>query len=461
MRIEEIYLREIGPFAEARVEFPPGSDPDRADVYLLTGPNGCGKSTVLYALAGALTWGNSSLGQDLGAQRLRSTHGRVRIRGNEMALAEYWRAETGDVRRGHFHAADLDKGEKERLRALVNGPNAQAFYQYALHANAFQVATAQAEPTKFSWAAFAYAGLRSVGEVHVSSIQEPKTSPFSHSLSFVHTADASQFAQWVASQEFKRLKAQEAGRKDRAEALRGSITHVERVVSAIIGEPFSFVMAVEDNNVRAQIGSRGQVLDLGLLPDGLKSIVSWVADLLMRLDRIPWVDDTPPQNREFLLLLDEVDIHLHPAWQRKILPIVQQMFPKAQIIASTHSPFVVASAVDARIISLGLADGVAFVQANNPAEAGASYGAILRSVFGLASEFDVDTEQKFQQFYELKQEVLAGNGEAAAKLEVLSQVLADRSEELRELVVLERRQMQGRVVAKGVSDRAGVVRNMM
>jgi hypothetical protein len=41
--------------------------------------------------------------------------------------------------------------------------------------------------------------------------------------------------------------------------------------------------------------------------------------------------------------LDEVDIHLHPEWQWKVLPFVQRLFPNSQIFASTHSPFVVSS----------------------------------------------------------------------------------------------------------------------
>jgi hypothetical protein len=45
----------------------------------------------------------------------------------------------------------------------------------------------------------------------------------------------------------------------------------------------------------------GTVLDFGMLPDGLKSIVSWVSDLLMRLDETPWVNDTPVLERSFLL----------------------------------------------------------------------------------------------------------------------------------------------------------------
>jgi predicted ATP-binding protein involved in virulence len=177
--------------------------------------------------------------------------------------------------------------------------------------------------------------------------------------------------------------------------------------------------------------------------------VSWVADLLMRLDRIPWQDATPVLQRRFLLLLDEVDIHLHPAWQRRILPLVQRMFPNAQIIASTHSPFVVTSVDDARIITLGLRGSSSIVESVTQPQIGISYTAVLRSIFGIDSEFDIDTEDRLEKFHTAKQRLLSGDATARAEVDQLAAALAQRSEELRELVALElgqlRRQLNLRV----------------
>ncbi len=62
-------------------------------------------------------------------------------------------------------------------------------------------------------------------------------------------------------------------------------------------------------------------LEFDLLPDGLKSIISWIADFLILLDRVPWKDDMDILDRNLILFLDEIEVHLHPAWQRKILPV--------------------------------------------------------------------------------------------------------------------------------------------
>jgi len=60
MHIEKLLLRDVGPLDDVTIEFPKGTDPQLADVYLLTGPNGTGKSTILYAL----TWLIGGLASD-------------------------------------------------------------------------------------------------------------------------------------------------------------------------------------------------------------------------------------------------------------------------------------------------------------------------------------------------------------------------------------------------------------
>ncbi|HEX4416887.1 MAG TPA: ATP-binding protein, partial [Kofleriaceae bacterium] len=65
MHIEQVQLHDVGPFDDVTIEFPKGSKPELADVYLLTGPNGTGKSTVLYAIADALSINQEQLGGHL------------------------------------------------------------------------------------------------------------------------------------------------------------------------------------------------------------------------------------------------------------------------------------------------------------------------------------------------------------------------------------------------------------
>jgi predicted ATP-binding protein involved in virulence len=296
-------------------------------------------------------------------------------------------------------------------------------------------------PARMNWAAFAYAGTRKVGSGHVKAISEPSISPFVGSLSFGDTANTKSLAQWIANQEFKRLKAKEAGRGERAEQIGRSVRAIEQTVAEIIEDPsFGFVCG-SDVDLDVRVRRHGTILDMDVLPDGVKSIVSWVADLLMRLDRIPWVDDTPTMKRSFLLLLDEIEIHLHPAWQRRVIPIVQKLFPKAQIIASTHSPFVVGSADDAHVITFAMKNGSAVVESTKPSQVGVSYGAVLRDIFGIQSEFDVETERMLSDFHAAKTRLLQGSAADRAVVDDLAHKLAARGEELASMLGFELRQI--------------------
>ncbi len=75
--------------------------------------------------------------------------------------------------------------------------------------------------------------------------------------------------------------------------------------------------------------------------------MAWLSDLCARLELTRWKDTSrSPFDQDFWLLLDEIDQSLHPELQRHILPAVRRLFPNARIYATTHSPFVVASAPD-------------------------------------------------------------------------------------------------------------------
>ncbi len=184
------------------------------------------------------------------------------------------------------------------------------------------------------------------------------------------------------------------------------------------------------------------IIDFDPLPEGLKSISSWLSDLLMRLERMRWKDATPVHKRAFLLLLDEIDVHLHPAWQRKLLPAVQRLFPNAQIIASTHSPFVVASLGDGAVIELTLDErGRSHAEPPVPAPLEMSYSHTLRRLFGIESDFDVETEKLFKELQATATRVLKGEGDAREELDRRAAELKSRGEEIAQLVQLELNQL--------------------
>lgn len=93
--------------------------------------------------------------------------------------------------------------------------------------------------------------------------------------------------------------------------------------------------------------------DFSQLSDGYSAAVRILADLLMRMDQ-NWLqkDVTVEKTLEGIVLIDEIETHLHLELQRSILPFLTEMFPNLQFIVTTHSPFVVNSLENAVVYEL-------------------------------------------------------------------------------------------------------------
>jgi predicted ATP-binding protein involved in virulence len=76
---------------------------------------------------------------------------------------------------------------------------------------------------------------------------------------------------------------------------------------------------------------------LSRLSDGYQNMAGWIGDLLFRVTQT-FEDMKKPLDARGLLLLDEMDLHLHPVWQRQLMAFLTDRLPNFQIIATTHSP---------------------------------------------------------------------------------------------------------------------------
>ncbi len=84
---------------------------------------------------------------------------------------------------------------------------------------------------------------------------------------------------------------------------------------------------------------------------GYQTTIAWVVDLAKRLfDRYP--NSQNPLAEPVIVLVDEIDLHLHPEWQRKIIQFLTHQFPSTQFIVTSHSPLVVQSANQINLILL-------------------------------------------------------------------------------------------------------------
>lgn len=118
------------------------------------------------------------------------------------------------------------------------------------------------------------------------------------------------------------------------------------------------------------------------LSQGYQSSIAWICDLLGHafLDASGEVD---PSALQGIVLLDEIDLHLHPTWQRRLLPILGQVFPQLQFIVTTHSPLVLTGVDKESIIKLGVRQGKV-VQLPHASEPGlANAATLLNDYFGV------------------------------------------------------------------------------
>jgi transcriptional regulator with XRE-family HTH domain len=84
---------------------------------------------------------------------------------------------------------------------------------------------------------------------------------------------------------------------------------------------------------------------------GYKTLIAWMVDLASRMfDRYP--DSPNPLAEPAVVLIDEIDLHLHPKWQRTLMSYLSERFPNTQFIATAHSPLVVQAASDANVVLL-------------------------------------------------------------------------------------------------------------
>lgn len=94
---------------------------------------------------------------------------------------------------------------------------------------------------------------------------------------------------------------------------------------------------VESHRFGLSIGGNTVKLPATWLSQGYQSSIAWIADLI---GQILWEagGEVPLGKMEGLVLIDEIDLHLHPAWQVHLVPTLKKVFPRMQFVATTHSP---------------------------------------------------------------------------------------------------------------------------
>jgi predicted ATPase len=109
-----------------------------------------------------------------------------------------------------------------------------------------------------------------------------------------------------------------------------------KAVYSILGDDFSKLRVQRSIN-NLIINKQGVDIPVNLLSDGEETLITRVSDLARKL-ATHYPDMENPLEGIGIILIDEIELHMHPTWQRMIIPRLTQTFPNCQFIVTTHSP---------------------------------------------------------------------------------------------------------------------------
>ena len=92
--------------------------------------------------------------------------------------------------------------------------------------------------------------------------------------------------------------------------------------------------------LRMEVEKDGSTLTINQLSEGEKCLMAMVGDMARRM-AVANPHSPTPLTGNGIILIDEIDLHLHPAWQKMIVPKLTAVFPNCQFLISSHSPHVI------------------------------------------------------------------------------------------------------------------------
>jgi hypothetical protein len=379
-RIESIALRDIGPFRRLDLELG-----DRWTILL--GDNASGKSTILRAIAIALAGDSLPLGGVL-RRTLRSeaSTGTIALRIGKTTYRTELRRQAGRVRVVADSVTPVQGG---------------------------------------MWLAIGFPPLRGIStEDPKGAFLGPAAPPGADDLAALCGSSVddrlNDLKQWV----FTTWLLANDGGSTRSERYRAMLDQFFTVVNRLTpGIPFRFT-GVDSETGEILLSSPDGKINIDMLSQGISSILAWVGVLLERMYEV-YEEDPEPYLRRALVLVDEIDAHLHPDWQSRLLPELRNLFPEIQLIATTHSPLIVGSTEPGEVIHLEQEDGLRGSRQLDVAFRGMRADQILTSAaFDLGSTRDRATTEMLKDYRKLKRKSQLSDAEQR-QLETLTHRLRE------------------------------------
>ena len=204
-------------------------------------------------------------------------------------------------------------------------------------------------------------------------------------------------------------------RMERSDRVR--FREIGQLINELLPEETRFLDVLEGEEYLFE--HRGIPVPFGALSDGYRAYLAWVTDLLYNMS-LGCPPDTKLRDLQGVVLIDEIDLHLHPSWQREVVPTLSRALPHLQFVLSTHSPIVAGTLSSKNIFVLEMDEsGASTVQQLQESIHGLDADQILlSSYFNLRSSRAPDAVDDLRQ---LSKRAMEGDPEAARSfLEMLA-----------------------------------------
>lgn len=162
------------------------------------------------------------------------------------------------------------------------------------------------------------------------------------------------------------------------------------------------------NDMIALRTADGTIIPFTSLSDGYRNVIKIILDIATRMCILnPYQKENALKNTPGIVVIDEIDLSLHPTWQRKIIGILKELFPRIQFICATHSPFIIQSLEERELITLD--------QTLDSEYSGESIEDIAEDIMGVKMP---QYSEKKRKMYEATKEYLAALDQAKSPEEL-------------------------------------------
>lgn len=305
---------------------------------VIAGVNGSGKSTILDAIAIMLSWLTARLKRDGASGRpikeIDITQGKA---------SSMIKVDTVDETIS-WTSAKTQRGKKELFKSHYAELN-----QYVKE---WKHTVRIKEPSLYGY----YPVNRAVLDIPLKIKTKHSFDPFSiYDDSLTSSADFRLFFEWFREREDieneNRRYLDDSIKPDNFEFPDKQLQTVRKALTKFLPEYSDF--SIKRQPLRMIVKKNGKELRIDSLSDGEKGLIALVGDIARRLAIANLIKKDPLEGKG-IVLIDEIDLHLHPAWQRMVVPKLREVFPNIQFVISTHSPQVLSEieAKHLRILSL-------------------------------------------------------------------------------------------------------------